>query len=39
MEKIEIIQYLLDEVKQEQTYAEEYEQVCDDYQKSLQPDN
>ena len=39
MDKIEIIQYFLDEVKQEQAHANEYEQVHDDYQKSLQPDS
>ena len=34
MGKIEIIQYLLDEAKEEQTYAKEYEQVRNDYRKS-----
>jgi len=37
LDKIEIIEYLLDEVKQEQTYANEYEQVRDDYQKISTP--
>ena len=37
MDKIEIIQYLLDEVKEEQAYAKEYEQVRDDYRKTSTP--